>query len=272
MTESMKVTVQRRDGIAVIYTDGYINNQGGEEIARVAYQLIDEGYRELLLNLERHQDRQLDRHLDPDRDHREDDGDRGHGSGSATSPRPSRRPSTSWASPSTRPIYPRRDLRARPEHAASRLTVPIETELPVDWQEILSGIRADQDWNLVERCLGALVPGARRRRRRPLSPATARAAAAVGRLRGRGSARGRERDARRRAGLSRPRAAPTRVLLYPPRAASLPTRRARTSCCSPRPKRSASCAIACASSASSRAIGRSSSRPSTRSGSPSPPP
>ena len=53
MTESMKVTVERKDGIAVIYTDGYINNQGGEEIARVAYQLIDEGYRKLLLNLEK---------------------------------------------------------------------------------------------------------------------------------------------------------------------------------------------------------------------------
>jgi len=53
MTESMKVTVQRRDGIAVIYTDGYINNQGGEEIARVAYQLIEEGYKNLLLNLEK---------------------------------------------------------------------------------------------------------------------------------------------------------------------------------------------------------------------------
>jgi anti-anti-sigma factor len=53
MTESMKVTVQRRDGIAVIYTDGYINNQGGEEIARVAYQLLEEGYKSLLLNLEK---------------------------------------------------------------------------------------------------------------------------------------------------------------------------------------------------------------------------
>jgi anti-anti-sigma factor len=53
MTESMKVTVQRRDGIAVIYTDGYINNQGGEEIARVAYELIDEGYKNLLLNLDK---------------------------------------------------------------------------------------------------------------------------------------------------------------------------------------------------------------------------
>ena len=53
MTESMKVTVDRREGIAVIYTDGYINNQGGEEIAKVAYELIEEGYGSLLLNLEK---------------------------------------------------------------------------------------------------------------------------------------------------------------------------------------------------------------------------
>ena len=51
MTESLKVTVDRRDGVAVIYTEGYINNQGGEEIARVAYKLLDEGYKLLLLNL-----------------------------------------------------------------------------------------------------------------------------------------------------------------------------------------------------------------------------
>ena len=51
MTESLNVNVDRRDGLAVVYTEGYINNQGGEEIARVAYKLIDEGYRVLLLNL-----------------------------------------------------------------------------------------------------------------------------------------------------------------------------------------------------------------------------
>ena len=53
MTESMKVTVDRREGIAVIYTDGYINDKGGEEIAKVAYGLIEEGYGNLLLNLEK---------------------------------------------------------------------------------------------------------------------------------------------------------------------------------------------------------------------------
>ncbi|HZF09252.1 MAG TPA: STAS domain-containing protein [Thermoanaerobaculia bacterium] len=51
MTESLNVTVDRREGLAVVYTEGYINNQGGEEIARVAYKLLDEGYKVLLLNL-----------------------------------------------------------------------------------------------------------------------------------------------------------------------------------------------------------------------------
>jgi anti-anti-sigma factor len=51
MTESLNVTVDRRGDLAVIYTEGYINNQGGEEIAKVAYKLLDEGYKKLLLNL-----------------------------------------------------------------------------------------------------------------------------------------------------------------------------------------------------------------------------
>ena len=51
MTEALKLTIDRRDGLAVIYTEGYINNQGGEEIARAAYELIDGGYKVLLLNL-----------------------------------------------------------------------------------------------------------------------------------------------------------------------------------------------------------------------------
>jgi len=51
MTESLNETVDRREGLAIIYTQGYINNQGGEEIARTAYKLMDEGYKVLLLNL-----------------------------------------------------------------------------------------------------------------------------------------------------------------------------------------------------------------------------
>ncbi|RMH16406.1 MAG: STAS domain-containing protein [Acidobacteria bacterium] len=52
MTESLKLTVDTHDdGLAIIYTEGYINNQGGEEIARVAYELIGQGRTKLLLNL-----------------------------------------------------------------------------------------------------------------------------------------------------------------------------------------------------------------------------
>ena len=52
MTESLKLNIDdQREQLAVIYTDGYINNQGGEEIARVAYELIDKGRKHLLLNL-----------------------------------------------------------------------------------------------------------------------------------------------------------------------------------------------------------------------------
>jgi anti-anti-sigma factor len=51
MTEMLKLVTDRRGNIAVIYTDGYINNQGGEEIARAAYELMDQGCSNILLNL-----------------------------------------------------------------------------------------------------------------------------------------------------------------------------------------------------------------------------
>lgn len=52
MTEELKVTVQRRGDGAILYTRGYINNVGGEEIAARAYELIDgQGVTRLLLNL-----------------------------------------------------------------------------------------------------------------------------------------------------------------------------------------------------------------------------
>ena len=51
MTEELRVAVDRRAGGAVLYTKGYINNLGGEEIANRAYELMDEGVRILLLNL-----------------------------------------------------------------------------------------------------------------------------------------------------------------------------------------------------------------------------
>ena len=51
MTEALKLTIDRRDALAVIQTEGYINNQGGEEIARAAYELLESGYTLLLLDL-----------------------------------------------------------------------------------------------------------------------------------------------------------------------------------------------------------------------------
>lgn len=51
MTDELKVTVERRGAGAVLYTRGYINNVGGEEIATQAYELMDGGVNILLLNL-----------------------------------------------------------------------------------------------------------------------------------------------------------------------------------------------------------------------------
>ena len=51
MTEELKVAVDRKPNGAILYTKGYINNVGGEEIANRAYELMDGGARTLLLNL-----------------------------------------------------------------------------------------------------------------------------------------------------------------------------------------------------------------------------
>ncbi len=51
MTESLNLNVDRRGELVVLYTEGYINNQGGEKIARQAYELIDQGTKIILLNL-----------------------------------------------------------------------------------------------------------------------------------------------------------------------------------------------------------------------------
>ena len=53
MSESCKIVVERRGDIAIFGTDGYINNQGGEEIAKQAYAQLDAGARALVLNLEK---------------------------------------------------------------------------------------------------------------------------------------------------------------------------------------------------------------------------
>src|SRR5687767_3306876 len=51
MTDELRVAVDRRGTTgAILYTKGYINNVGGEEIANRAYELMDGGVRALLLN------------------------------------------------------------------------------------------------------------------------------------------------------------------------------------------------------------------------------
>ncbi len=54
MSETLKLVVERPEGsLAILKTDGYINNAGGEEIARQAYFLMGEGVSRFLLDLER---------------------------------------------------------------------------------------------------------------------------------------------------------------------------------------------------------------------------
>ena len=53
MSESCKVSAERRGDVAILRTDGYINNLGGEEIAREAYAQLESGARALVLNLEK---------------------------------------------------------------------------------------------------------------------------------------------------------------------------------------------------------------------------
>ena len=53
MSETCKIAVERQGDVAIFWTDGYINNQGGEEIARQAYAQLDSGARALVLNLEK---------------------------------------------------------------------------------------------------------------------------------------------------------------------------------------------------------------------------
>jgi anti-anti-sigma factor len=53
VNETCRVSVERRGDVALFWTDGYINNQGGEEIAREAYSELERGARALIMNLEK---------------------------------------------------------------------------------------------------------------------------------------------------------------------------------------------------------------------------
>jgi anti-anti-sigma factor len=53
VSDACKVTVDRRGEVAILATDGYINNQGGEEIARESYKQLESGARALIMNIEK---------------------------------------------------------------------------------------------------------------------------------------------------------------------------------------------------------------------------
>ena len=53
MSEACRITGERRGDVAILWTDGYINNQGGEEIARQSYVQLESGARALVLDLEK---------------------------------------------------------------------------------------------------------------------------------------------------------------------------------------------------------------------------
>jgi anti-anti-sigma factor len=53
VSDACKVSVERRGDVVILWTDGYINNQGGEEIAVEAYKQLDTGARALVMNLEK---------------------------------------------------------------------------------------------------------------------------------------------------------------------------------------------------------------------------
>ncbi len=51
MSTKLKVDVKREKDYVVLYTEGYINNIGGEEISKQFNILYEEGYKKYVLNL-----------------------------------------------------------------------------------------------------------------------------------------------------------------------------------------------------------------------------
>lgn len=53
MINQFAVTVRKEGDYAVLYTDGYINNLGGEKVGEAAMSLINDGITKLVINLEK---------------------------------------------------------------------------------------------------------------------------------------------------------------------------------------------------------------------------
>lgn len=53
MSDTFQLTVEERDGFAILRTEGYVNNLGGEKIGEAADALIEKGVKKLILNFEK---------------------------------------------------------------------------------------------------------------------------------------------------------------------------------------------------------------------------
>jgi len=53
MAEAFDVKIEKKDKFAILRTDGYINNLGGEKISDIVNQLINEGISNFILNFEK---------------------------------------------------------------------------------------------------------------------------------------------------------------------------------------------------------------------------
>ena len=53
MNTELKVVVKKEPAYALLKTDGYINNTGGERIARECYKLMEEDYRHFVMDFEK---------------------------------------------------------------------------------------------------------------------------------------------------------------------------------------------------------------------------
>ena len=50
MNQELKVVVKREANYAVLHTEGYVNNPGGEKIANECYKLIGEGIKHFVMD------------------------------------------------------------------------------------------------------------------------------------------------------------------------------------------------------------------------------
>lgn len=52
MNDTFSLSSRTQDGVLIIKTSGYINNEGGEQIAETCYTHIDDGIKNIVLDVE----------------------------------------------------------------------------------------------------------------------------------------------------------------------------------------------------------------------------